>query len=157
MSLNYSEAPIELKPRPSAWLAWILAGFHALVAIVVLIAVPFKPAAAALVLLTTLSWFRSHRLHIRHEGRRAVRRLVWQADGSWLLEDTGRQMHAAQLLPSSYLHPRLVLLNFRLEDSGRRRNVLLLTDSLDPECLRRLRVRLRVEAATVQKTSFNRA
>lgn len=157
MSLNYSEPPIELKPRPSSILAWVLGLFHILVIGVILFGVDPKAAAAVLILLALLSWYRSHRLHIRHLGRGAVRRLQWQADGSWLLDDAYGYSHAARLLPSSYLHPRLVLLNFRLEENGRRRYVLLLPDSLDSESLRRLRVRLRIEATVGQKAGFNRA
>ncbi|MDX1496638.1 MAG: protein YgfX [Salinisphaeraceae bacterium] len=151
------ETCIELKPRPSHMLAMLLAGFHALVVVVVIWAVPYKPAMAALILLTVLSWYRAYRVHICHLGRHAVRRLQWQADGSWLLADEQGEMRPAQLLPSSYLHRRLVILNFRLRKSGRRRNVVLLPDSLDFETLRHLRVRLRTQAAAQQSAGLNRA
>ncbi|MGB1580922.1 MAG: protein YgfX, partial [Nevskiales bacterium] len=143
MSSNYSETCIELKPRPSRVLAMLLAGFHGLVVVVLLWAVPYKLAAAALILLTILCWYRAHKLHIGHQGRRAVRRLQWQADGNWLLSNERGELRPAELLPSSYLQPRLVILNFRLQESRQRRNVILLPDSLDFETLRRLRVRLR--------------
>ena len=149
--------PIEIRPRSSRLLSGLLLGFHLLCVIVVLASVTYKPAAAALILLTLLSWYRAHRQHIQYRGRAAVRRLVWQSDGSWLLDDGQAKQRPAGLLPSTYLHPRLVILNFRLLDSRQRRNVVLLPDSLDPECLRQLRVRLRIEAAAENKPGLRQA
>lgn len=157
MLSNYSETSIELKPRPSAWMAWILAGAHITAAAVVILAVSFKPAAAALLLLALLSWYRAHRVHVQHRGARSIRRLVWQADGQWLLDDGRESAQPAHLLPSSYLHPRLVILNFRLLTRRGRRNLVLLPDSLDAQTLRQLRRRMRIESAEALKAGFNRA
>jgi hypothetical protein len=46
------------------------------------------------------------------------------------------------LLPTSYLHPQLVILNLRLTKNGRLRSVVLLRDNTDQDAFRRLRVRL---------------
>jgi hypothetical protein len=147
----------DLKPRPSRLLAWILGSFHVLVALVVLASVAYRPAAAALLLVTVWSWYRAYRLHCQYRGRQAIRRLSWLADGQWVLEDGSRQAQAALLLPSSYLHPRLLILNFKLVANGHRRNVLLLPDSLDAESLRQLRSRLRVEASISHKSAIKQA
>ena len=64
-------------------------------------------------------------------------------DGRWLLQDQRGEMCQARLLPSSYLHPKLVILNFSLERFPRRRSLVLCPDSLDAQTLRQLRVRLR--------------
>ncbi len=75
-------------------------------------------------------------------GRGGLRRLTWQADGDWLLQTREGDDIEATLLPGSYRHPWLVVLNFRLEGSRRRRSVVLFADALDPEMHRKLRVRL---------------
>ncbi len=96
--------------------------------------------------------------------------LEWQADGGWRARRRDGGEEALRLLPDSYVHPRLVVLNFRragegwrprwrafvsapsprslalLADRGRR-SVVLLSDSADDDTLRRLRVRLRFEGA----------
>lgn len=92
--------------------------------------------------------------------------LEWQADGGWRARRRDGGEEILRLLPDSYVHPRLVVLNFRqvgeggrarwraflsapsprllvlLADRGRR-SVVLLADSADDDTLRRLRVRLR--------------
>ena len=83
--------------------------------------------------------------------------MQWQVDGQWLLEDAAHQSHIALLMPSSYLHARLLILNFKLVESGRRRTVILLPDSLDVQTLRRLRSRLRIEGATQDASSLTQA
>lgn len=154
--MSIKSAAIEFRPRPSVLLIWVLLGFHILAALVVLLSVAYKLAAAALLLITFWSWYRAHRLHCQHRGPKAIRRLQWQSDGHWLLENRQQQNLPATLLPSSYLHPRLLILNFKLQDGGRR-NVLLLPDSLDAQTLRRLRSRLRIEAASSIAASLKQA
>ena len=69
---------------------------------------------------------------------------IWHADGRWTLTLAAGREVEGRLLGSSYVSPALVVLNFR---SGRWRNrsLVLLPDNLDPDLLRRLRVRLRLE------------
>lgn len=74
--------------------------------------------------------------------------LEWQRDGRWRAQRRDGDEESLQLLPDSYVHPRLVVLNFRRAGrSRRRRSVVLLPDSADRDTLRRLRVRLRLEGA----------
>jgi hypothetical protein len=46
------------------------------------------------------------------------------------------------LHPSTYVHPWLVVLNFRLADRRRLRSLVLLPDTLDADSFRHLRLRL---------------
>ncbi|MGH8458700.1 MAG: protein YgfX [Nevskiales bacterium] len=140
------DSALDFKPRRSRLLARFLLGVHALATVTVLLWVPGRGAVAALLALIALSFFRNYRRHVLHRGRRASRRIVCQGDGRWLLQDHLGEMHPAHLLPSSYLHPRLVILNFRLAEYPRRRNLVLFPDSLDAQTLRQLRMRLRVAA-----------
>ena len=70
----------------------------------------------------------------------------WDDNDQWLLRDQDNQEHAALLLPGSYVHPYLVIVNLRLlNKSWFSRNVYLvfLPDNIDRELFRRLRIRLR--------------
>lgn len=73
-------------------------------------------------------------------GRGFIARLEL-LDGRWRLEMGDGAFHCARLI-GGYAHPRIVILNFRLEN-GRRRSLALLPDSTDPATLRWLRVWLR--------------
>jgi len=59
-------------------------------------------------------------------------------DGVWRLETGDGSVHRARLT-GGYAHPGIVILNFRLENGGRR-SLALLPDAADAEALRRLRV-----------------
>ncbi len=71
--------------------------------------------------------------------------LVWKADGDWVIETVEGKSFDAQLQPSSYVHPWLVVLNFRLEKSRRLRSIVIFPDTLDVGVFRELRVRLGIE------------
>jgi hypothetical protein len=143
-SATDTHAALDFKPRPSVLLARFLFAVHALAVITVLVWVPGRGMVAALLVLIALSLFRNYRRHVLHRGQRAPRRVVCGGDGHWLLQDQQGEMRPARLLPSSYLHPRLVILNFALDESPRRRNLVLCPDSLDAQTLRQLRARLRI-------------
>jgi toxin CptA len=94
--------------------------------------------------------------------------LEWRADGRWWVRRRDGGGEDVALLPDSYVHPWLVVLNFRRAGDGRRArwrrfaaapsarslaalairgrcSVVLPPDSVDRETLRRLRARLRHE------------
>jgi toxin CptA len=75
-------------------------------------------------------------------SRRAIVQLIWDAEGKWTLLTLKGERLTAQLQPTTYLHPHLVILNFRLGKLWERRAVVLLPDSVDADTFRRLRVRL---------------
>ena len=79
-----------------------------------------------------------------HRWPWSLREAVWWPDGAWsLIQGDGRERDG-RLLGSTYVSPALVVLNFRC---GRWRtpSLVLLPDNLEPDLLRRLRVRLRLE------------
>lgn len=151
MSSSVSATTIEFKPRPSVVLARLLLAIHAAALLVVFLFVHHKLAMPVLLCLIGYSYYRNYRRHILHKGAGAVRRIVWQSDGKWFLEDDADVMREAELRPSSYLHPRLVILNFSLVRSKGRRSIVLCPDSLDIDTLRRIRGRLRT--STVARDS----
>lgn len=143
MSLNGSVTTIEFKPRPSVLLSRILLAAHGLAAFVVFSTVHHKFAMPVLLLVIGYSYYSSYRKHVLHKGSGATRRIIWQADGAWFLEDEQGVMREAQLQPSSFVHPRLVILGFRFVRSKGRRSLVLCPDSMDVDTLRRIRARLR--------------
>ena len=71
---------------------------------------------------------------------------VWDDANQWQLIDEHQQSYPAQLVPSSYVSARLVVINLRVENSAwfcRHRAIVLLPDNIDRENFRRLRIRLR--------------
>jgi toxin CptA len=146
MSSPPFDATIDLALRPSAralaWLFWLHAGALALT----LAAVPPGPPMAALAAAVGMSWFWTRRHPAFGHGRRALTRLTWHADGSWLLHDAAGAKLDAELQGSSVVHDALLVLNFRLKGGGRRSRALL-GDEIDEEPLRRLRARLGLRAA----------
>lgn len=102
-----------------------------------------EPGTSLILLVGTfgVSWLWLRRHAVLGFGKNGLVRLTWHTDGGWTLTESGGGRFKAQLLPSSIVHPRLVLLNFRSE-SGLRRSRLLLGDELEPDQLRRLRARL---------------
>lgn len=95
-------------------------------------------------LLAHLGW--SYQRYGCLRGRHVVRRLIWRHDGSWSVADAGGDMKEARLLPQSFLHPALLVLNFRCLEDGALRAVILCRDSESEAVLRRLRRRLRFQA-----------
>ena len=87
-----------------------------------------------------------------HLGPWGLRELVWQADGHWcLIQGDGRQREGS-LLGSTYVSPALVVLNFRC-GRWQYRSLVLMPDNLEPDLLRRLRVRLRLEGVPARKSA----
>lgn len=149
---------LEFRPRPSKLLARFLVIVHVAAALTVMIFVPGRLAMAVLLLLVAVSFHRAYRRYVLQRGSRAARRVVCQEDGVWLLQDTQGVVREARLLPLTFLHPRLVILNFELCRTSGRRNLVLCPDSLDVQTLRRLRARLRVTAQSkLDAPEFNRA
>ncbi|MGH8505992.1 MAG: protein YgfX [Stenotrophobium sp.] len=134
-------ATLDLAPKASVRAFGFVFGLH----IVLLALVPFAmqsgPMMFVVLGLIALSWLWLRRHPVFGFGDRAIVRLVWHAEGGWTLYDAAGRHSEAHLLGSSYVHARLLVLNFRLK-SGRRRTRILLGDELDVESLRKLRARL---------------
>ncbi|RLJ20821.1 hypothetical protein DJ031_04740 [bacterium endosymbiont of Escarpia laminata] len=72
----------------------------------------------------------------------SISRLVWEPEGSWKLTfSDGRQLYA-QLKPSSFCRPWLIILNFSIGRFQPQRSVILTRGRLDKMTARTLRKRL---------------
>jgi toxin CptA len=124
-------------------LAALLLIFHgSAMALLPFLPIPFL-ITWVLALLVTGSLAYYWRLELLREGPRAVKVLEWNGKEEWLLTGPDGIEQTAVLDGSSYLHPKLMVLNFTLSEGGRR-HVILLPDSIDPSLFRRLSVRLKL-------------
>lgn len=99
------------------------------------------PTAALLLSSLGYHWFR----HARLQGRALIVRAVWQTQGDWrVFQNAGDEPVKAELLADSFVHPLLIILNFRLPGPGGRQSLLVCRDSIDADSFRRLRARLNV-------------
>jgi toxin CptA len=141
MSSTVSVTPLSIEIRPSRWLARYVLSVYAAAALTV-IGLPISPWVTSTVLcILSISGLLTYQTRVRLRSRRAVVALNRCADASWQLRSADGTAHQARLLPDSYLHPELLVLNFRL-GNGKRRSVVLVRDSADKTTLRRLRVAL---------------
>jgi len=144
MSSPSFDATIELQPRPSLRALTLLFWLHVGVLGALLFVLRAGPGMAGLAAIVALSWIMTRRHPVFGFGPNALARLTWHADGTWSVHDTRGARWEAELLGSSLVHEYLLVLNFKLQD-GTRRSRALLGDELEPEQLRRLRARLRLE------------
>ena len=142
-STKYAQ-PLRLIPKPSRILIALLTVGH-LGAVAVLIPLDlslFIKLGIAAVLLVSL--IIALRKQPGRTGEGGVQALTWKADGDWVLETAEGESLSARLHESTYVHPWLVVLNFRQENKRGLLSFALAPDALDHEIFRELRVRLKV-------------
>jgi len=81
--------------------------------------------------------------HVFRTNDAAIKSAEWGSKGEWVLLTANGNKVAAQLQVSSYVQPWIIILNFSMS-RFRRRSLILLPDTVDPELLRCLRVRLKL-------------
>ena len=138
MSSRPSEGPLHLEPQPSRRLAALTLAAHmgaAAVALSLPVGVTARLLLASAVGLSLVWAWRGVATRVA---------VTWDPEGEWWWRDeTGERR--VRLRADSYCSPAMVVLRFQA--ARWRRDVVLLPDSLEPEVLRRLRVRLRLEGA----------
>jgi len=136
--------PLRLNPKPSRILIALLTVGH-LGAIAVLfpldLSLFIKLGVAAVLLVSLIIALRKQP---GRTGEGGVQSLIWKADGDWVLETAEGESLYATLHESTYVHPWLVVLNFRQENKRGLLSFTLAPDALDHEVFRELRVRLKV-------------
>lgn len=144
MSLAGSATQLSLEPRPSRVLIGALVMLHLLAAVVLLFPLNV-PLVLRLGLLILVAWSLWHGVYaLRLRAGSAIVRMNWSSTGQWrLFTREGRRLEA-HLLTDTLVLPALLILRFACQ-TGRGRTVVLSTDSLPADALRRLRVRLRLE------------
>lgn len=133
-------ATLNIEPRPSWLLLVSSGGAHVLAGVAVVASSLPLWVKAGFIAGITLALARFVWQYGYRRGRGFIARIE-RLDGVWRLETGDGNAHRARLT-GGYAHPVIVILNFRLESSGRR-SLALLPDAADAEALRRLRVWLR--------------
>lgn len=136
-----SELPLIIEAGRSRRLAaFLLTGHAAALGVCLVLPIPLTPRLLLVgVILASLA--DSLFTHAWRRSARAVVTVEAQPGRPWVLHLRSGSALPARLLSSSFVHPRLLVLNFR---TGRLfgRSVVLPEDAADPDLLRQLRVRL---------------
>lgn len=142
-STKYAQ-PLRLEPKPSRILIILLTIGH-LGAIAVLfpldLSLVVKLGISAVLMVSLVVALRKQPGRV---GEGGVQSLVWKVDGDWVLETIDGESLNVTLHESTYVHPWLVVLNFRQENKRGLLSFTLAPDALDKEIFRELRVRLKV-------------
>ena len=141
MSSTVSEIPLSIEIKPSRLLTVYVLCIHAAATLVATILPVSLWIMCGMLLLLLMSCAVTYTRRINLHTRNAVVGLERRPDGAWQIHLKDGSAHQVNLLPDSYLHPELLVLNFKL-CSGKRRSVVLARDSADSTSLRRLRVAL---------------
>lgn len=140
-SKRYAPALV-IRPHTSCILATIILLVHVVaVALLWPLYVQFGLKVALLLPLLLVSGFRNCVYYVMRTARTSIVCITCITDDHWLLEQKDGTRVNASLRKHSYVHPRLIILNFLLENK-RKISIPLLADSVDREILRKLRVRL---------------
>lgn len=145
MSSPLSVTALALEIKPSRWLARYVCGVFA-AAHLILFTLPVSAwivCTASVALLA--AGVKTYRTRVSLCAPRAVVRINRHTDRTWQLQLRNGAQLDATLRHDSYLHPHLIVLNFKLT-TGRRHSVVLCRDAADATALRHLRVALALES-----------
>ncbi len=101
--------------------------------------------------LVVLSFVVNFRRHVLYRGMRALRWMRWGDADDWELHTTSGLTLRAQLLTDWYAQPWLVMIPLRVDGHGVW-HVPVVTDMLDADSFRQLRVRLKLHAGSEHAT-----
>ena len=142
MGSHRERPPLLIRPRFSRRLAAFVVLTH-LAALIAVLAIPDGRYRLLAVLVAGGLAYQGY-VHCLRQAPWSIRSVLWQSDGSWLIRLVSGAEIDAHLSPTTFVSVPLVVLNLH---SGRWRRwaLPLFADALDPEQLRRLRQRLRIE------------
>ncbi len=150
MSLKKFAPPLSLEPDAGYALLGVLALAYTAAFLVLLVLAadyPLLMILAPVVLWLAYEGIARHGLR-RHP--RAVVRAHWESSGHWLLYDTRGVEHGARLCGDSLRLARFFILNFRLDEGGRR-TLLITPGMLGGRVSRRLSARLRTDGIEIRE------
>jgi hypothetical protein len=132
---------ITIRPGISRQLAAGLLLLHGLALLLTVLLPLHWVFKVMLIFLIAGSLFHYRRRRLVQPGDRVVTAIECSGEGEWILCDALGASEPATLCGSSYIHPRLIILNFRTA-AGARRSLCLTSDKVEREQLRRLRIKL---------------
>lgn len=145
MSYDTYKAPLTLKPAFSLQLLAFIVGLHAIAIIFVLLLMPITLIyTLCLITMVVVSGLYAYRLHIQKSLQHSVEQVMLSVDNQWKVTLANKnEAVTAILLPSSMVHRHLMILNFKLS-SGKRRALIIPSDSINKDLARKLRARIKV-------------
>jgi hypothetical protein len=130
---------IELNPKPSKWLFRLLLAVHGLAFLAVCFSAINIAGKGIVFLALFISCYYLCWLKILQQRVGSIVRCVC-VNEQWVLLDCEGNEYQAELLGDSLVTTILIILNFRVVNSRRRKSLVLFWDSLDRDTFRRLRV-----------------
>jgi len=157
MSSNEYATPLTLNIHPSRLATCTIFIVHVgAVMSVILVSINIYLKILISVLVLVSLWDVYNRVSLKK--RNSITQIIWGTDNNWILKTSDGHTRDAQLLPSTYVHTWMTVLNFKKLNSMlnsrlnsrlnfntkyfRSCSCVLLPDSMDAGELRRLRVRL---------------
>lgn len=141
MSLNTYAAPLALEITASVPFALLLVCVH-VGAVAVLVMLPVaQELIAVLAFLAAAHALYATRRHALLRDAKSVVKVLWDTQDEWTLTRRDGTTCSARLLPGSYRHPLLTVLNFKVS-TWRRRSVIIFPQRVNAESFRQLRVRM---------------
>ncbi len=138
-----AETPLRIEPGFSPRLGLFVVLSHIL-AIMVVAGLPLVvPLNLVLGLVVIISLVYNIKTRVLRTGDSALKAVALDPVEGWSLYMATGVVERATLHPSSFVRPWLIVLNFSVRRFDRR-SLILFSDSLDRETLRRLRVQLRI-------------
>ena len=144
MSSKKYAAPLLLEVSSSRFLLILLFSLH-LLSLVLLLLMPlsiFFVISGALVILTSTVYTILY--HAFKNLPSSITDLIWDIEDEWFLFQKDGSKIAVALDGNSFVHPWFAVLNFQQENKLFSRSVVLLSDNVNKNDFRRLRVRLKV-------------
>lgn len=144
MSSKKYAAPLRLDLRPSLLLSLLVAAMHIVaLASVWLLSLPSWLSVLASILLVYSAWHNIAHHALRRRANSIVA-LLWDEHDQWHLLTRAGERLQAMLSADSFVHPKLVVLNYKLPGRWRGRSVVIPADAMALQPLRQLRVRLKL-------------
>jgi len=145
MSLRKFNRVLHLKVHGSKTFGLILLLMHLAALVSVAVVMPNTHAVLFLLIpIIIFSLYYYFRKYVILTDARSVVGISQSTDGEWLLQFHDQSEAAVELCDDSYLHPALVILNFKLTHGHRRISLPVFVDSLVDDEHRQLRCRLRL-------------
>ncbi|MCK4743550.1 MAG: hypothetical protein KAT25_07000 [Sulfuriflexus sp.] len=146
MSSKPFDKALHLEPKASRTFAALLLALHIIAGLSVAVVIPVIGFTLLLFIpVLVYSGYYYFRKCILLSANSSVIKISQSTDGDWSLILHDQSKHYVDLCDDSYVHPLLVILNFKIEGSSYRRISLpLFRDALGEEAHRQLRCRLRL-------------
>lgn len=136
---------LHLKLKASQTFTAVLLALHLLAGASIAVVIPFDSFGWLLLIPVFIcSAYYYFKRYVFLSAHNSVMALSQSIDGDWSLILHDQSEHYVDLCDDSYVHPLLIILNFKIEGDYRRISLPLFRDALGKDQHRQLRCRLRL-------------